>query len=88
MNKSERFPKFSKRITYGNISKLNSGKFPIFFSLLIDRGVPTRVPLKVKVTQVAAGGHHTVAMTASGQVYTFGAYMVSTVFHFELSNSR
>ena len=41
------------------------------------RGVPTKVPLKANVVQVAAGGNHTLLLTSFGQVYTFGSHKVS-----------
>ena len=42
---------------------------------LFFRGMPTRVPLKTPIVQIAAGGSHTVFLTASGTVFTCGGHL-------------
>ena len=47
---------------------------------MVCRGTPARVRVKHNITQIAAGSNHTVLLTSSGHVITFGSYKVSLSF--------
>ena len=44
------------------------------------RGAPCLVSLKSNVIQIAAGSNHTVLLTQTGQVFTFGNYKVYVLY--------
>ena len=44
--------------------------------------MPTKVPINAHIVQVAAGSSHTVLLSGSGQVYTFGSQKVITFLIF------
>lgn len=45
---------------------------------LSPRGFPTivKMPISVNIKMIAAGSHHTAALTSDGDVLTWGAYLV------------
>ena len=47
---------------------------------LVSRGSPTlvKLPIDVSIVMIAAGSHHSVALTMEGDVLTWGAHIVMT----------
>lgn len=45
---------------------------------LSSRGTPTlvKMPITTRIVMIAAGSHHTVALTSDGDVLTWGAHLV------------
>lgn len=48
------------------------------FLHMFSRGRPTKVPLPLPATMVAAGSHHSAFLLTSGQVFTCGDHQVSS----------
>ena len=54
---------------------------------LVSRGSPTlvKIPFDVSIVMIAAGSHHSVALTMEGDVLTWGAHIVMSIIFARLN---